>query len=207
MTAALLLLLAAPDLSGMLKLSSAGNRGHACPISMSQALTNAHIASSAGQWVWGVGDGELEHGLTTTDWNDGPMRDLASMSPATPRRFPRWYPIAERAPKVGDRIYFLGYDWRDKKRGFGERAFEGKVTRIQNGELIYDKQGVGGSSGSCVLNEAGEVVAINKSGKDMDNGDETGQGIGVWGDWLRLNQRAEAETEQPSYAANEATQE
>jgi hypothetical protein len=176
---------AEPDLSGVLKLSSSGNRAHACPIAMDKALTNGHVTGNSSQWIWGVSDGEEAHGITRTDWTDG-FRDLAQIVPDSAQRFPKWYSLAKSAPKVGDKVYFLGYDWRDKKRGYGERTFDGKVTRIQNGELIFDGQGQPGSSGSCILNEAGEVVAINRSGRDMDNGDKTGQGVGVWGDWLQL---------------------
>jgi hypothetical protein len=60
------------------------------------------------------------------------------------------------------------------------------VIRVRNGHVIYFPPGVPGTSGSCVLNEAGEVVAINTFGRDLDDQSVVGGGVGVWGDLLEL---------------------
>lgn len=175
-----------PDLSGMLKLTNGSNLAHACPIAMDKALTNRHVARDGSQWVWGTGDGEANHGLAEVDGSPDTFRDLASIKPITDARFPKWYPLATTAPKTGERVWFLGYDWSNAKDGFGPDVVEAKVVRLLNGHLIFKSAGRPGSSGSCILNESGEVVAINQGGKDMDDKAEDGVGVGVWGNWLQL---------------------
>lgn len=181
-----LFILAAPDLSGMLKLTGGDSIAHACPIAMDRALTNQHVMSTGSQMVWGVGNGEEAHGIVESTETDR-YRDLSYIKPISVARFPRWYPIAKSAPKIGDRIYFIGYDWADRKKAFGPEQFDSKVTQVLNGNIAFEDGGKGGSSGSCVLNEAGEVVAINKGGKDTENNNGiAGFAVGVWGDWLSL---------------------
>jgi S1-C subfamily serine protease len=51
---------------------------------------------------------------------------------------------------------------------------------------MFIPSGKPGSSGSCVVNEWGEVVAINMGGYSTDDGDEAGLAIGVWGDLARM---------------------
>jgi S1-C subfamily serine protease len=185
MLLALLLLSVEPDLSGMLKLSSGNTIAHGCPIAMDKALTNRHVVDGHSTIIWGTGDGEQNHGILKTDSADE-YRDLAYVSPATAQRFPQWYPLAAEAPKVGDKVFFLGYDFKNPDEAFGPKRFKGVVTRIFNGNLVFDPAGKPGTSGSCILNEKGEVVAINQGGKETDNQETAGIGVGVWGDWLKL---------------------
>ncbi len=184
-----------PDLSGVLKLSTTSAIAHACPIGMDKALTNAHVVQASSEWLWGQGNGEEFHGIAVTDWTDG-FRDLAQVVPSTETRFPKWYALAEKAPKIGEKVYFLGYDFRKQRDAYGPRTLTAKVTGMQNGMLVFDAPGNPGSSGSCILNEAGEVVAINKSGRELDNGDQSGQGVAVWGKWLQLK-KPEPKPEEP----------
>jgi S1-C subfamily serine protease len=46
---------------------------------------------------------------------------------------------------------------------------------------MFYPSGKPGSSGSCIVNDAGEVVAINEGGYETDDKDEVGLGVGVWG--------------------------
>lgn len=180
-----LLLAVTPDLSGMLKLTSGDSIAHACPIAMDKALTNQHVMSGASRFIWGVSDGEEFHGLVEVDRSED-FRDLTYIRPVTVTRFPKWYSIAKAAPKIGDKVFFMGYDWSKQKNAFGPYEFDAKVTRILNGQLVFEPAGKPGSSGSCILNEAGEVVAINQGGKATEDEKLSGIGVGVWGDWLQL---------------------
>lgn len=183
---ALLLLLAAPDLSGVLRLSGTSSSAHACPISMNLALTSKHVVMAYSEMIWGINDGEKHSGIVKSEWADA-FRDLAHIVPISAQRFPRWYPIAEKAPSVGDKVYFLGFDFSNKKDAFAPKEFRGTVTRLFNGTLIFDPAGKPGSSGSCVLNEAGEVVAINQGAQEVaDKSDVVGLAVAVWGQWLNL---------------------
>lgn len=195
----LLLLLAAPDLSGMLKLSNGSSLAHACPVAMDKAYTNRHVVTAGSQGIWGVGNGEDHHGLYEAEVYDV-FRDLAVIKPISSSRFPRWYPIAFSAPKVGEKVYFIGYDWEDRKSAFAPKVFDSTVTRIFNGNLAFEKAGRPGSSGSCILNERGEVLAINQGGNETDTDGLAGIGVGIWGDWLNLRKDEPVVKEpEPSY--------
>lgn len=200
MILALLLALAIPDLSGILKLTNGKSMAHACPTSMDRAYTNAHVAGDGGTVIWGVGDGESSHGLARLEGGVDEFRDLVVIKPITVQRFPQWYPLAHDAPKVGDRIYFLGFEFKNEQEAFGPKQFKGVVTGLFNGHLIFKSAGQPGTSGSCILNEAGETVAINQGGKDTENQGEAGIGVGVWGDWLSLKpDEPPVEELQPNY--------
>lgn len=175
-----------PDLTGILKLTNGTNLAHACPTSMDRALTNRHVVRGGTKWIWGLGDGEEFHGLAEIEGTADEFRDMAIVKPTTVTRFPRWYPIAVAAPKIGDHVWFLGYDFKNEDRAFGPKPFKGTVTRLYNGHLVFKSAGQPGSSGSCILNDQGETVAINQGGRETENTGEVGLGVGVWGDWLRL---------------------
>jgi hypothetical protein len=177
---------AEPDLSGMLRLTNGSGLAHACPTSMDRAFTNRHVVQGGTQWIWGTGDGELSHGIAEVEGLASQIRDLAVVKPISEMRFPHWYPLAKEAPKVGDKVYFVGYEFKNEKEAFGPKRFTGVVTRLFNGHLIFKSNGQPGSSGSCVLNEAGETVAINQGGRTTENNGQAGLGVGVWGNWLTL---------------------
>jgi len=86
-------------------------------------------------------------------------------------------------------LYFLGYDWSNKKVALAEDVVEVKLLRIVALHLIYTPSGKPGSSGSCVVNEAGEVVGINEGGFETDDGGEAGLAVGIWADLVETPSR------------------
>jgi hypothetical protein len=100
--------------------------------------------------------------------------------------FPHPFTVSQTAPKPGDRIWFLGYSWRNKKTAMEPDVIEARITRIVALHLIFSPSGKPGSSGSCIVNEAGEVVAINEGGYSTDDGSEAGLGVGVWSGLWRM---------------------
>lgn len=185
MIAILLFLAAVPDLSGMLLLTNGAANAHGCPVAMDLAFTNRHVAEAGSQWTWGVGDGEAAHGLVNVTTTQA-FRDFATVVPVTAQRFPKWYPITDRAPKVGEKLWLVQYNWDNPKKAFEAEVSDIEVMRIFNGQVIFHPAGKSGSSGGCVLNERGEIVAINSAGHPLEDKSEVGIGVGLWGDWLSL---------------------
>lgn len=183
------------DLGGVLSLIGEKNMAQACPVSADRALTNGHVAKEepvlGGEpvplpYIWeSMGQVGLLGSRETTAWDR--FRDLAYVQ-AYHSTFPRWYPIAKEAPKPGDRVRFIGWDFRKRKDAYGPREFAATVIRVRNAHVIFTPPGVPGTSGSCVLNDRGEVVAINAFGKDLDDTNTVGGAIGVWGNLLELGQ-------------------
>jgi hypothetical protein len=94
---------------------------------------------------------------------------------------------AAAPPAPGDRMRTTGYDWRSVSRAFARRVWESHVVRVVAGHLILDRAAESGSSGSCVVNDADEIVAVNMGGRVVGTGNETvGVAVGVWGDLLEL---------------------
>lgn len=157
---------------------------HACPVAEGKALTNAHVIQRSTPLGEEIVDGM---NYSTDNGDDGSVvpfsissfRDLAVVSGP----FKAFYKIAEKIPLPGDKVRFIGYDLRNKKDAFATRVFETEVVRVVAGRLIMKDAGVLGSSGSCVLNEAGEVVAINGFGMPVGVGDEVGGAYLVVASW------------------------
>lgn len=178
-----LLLVGEPDLSGVLSLMGRESMAHACPISATQALTNVHVVQDA-PYIWEAAGHYGLLGAEATTIRDR-FRDLAVVE-AWHTQFPRWYVVSQTPPQVGDYVYFLGFDFTKKDKAFAPRAFKARILRIRNAHLILTPPGVPGTSGSCVLNEQGEVVAINQGGKELDDKTVVGVAVGVWAPLLGL---------------------
>lgn len=179
-------------LKGSLRLIGRFASGHACPIEPRVALTNGHVVDmrpfdrdvAAFPYAWSDGTGasgflvqlELERG-----------RDLARVQPLREGDvFPHPLRIAANPPQAGDRLLLLGYDWRNRKSALADDVIEVRVTRIVALHVIFTPSGRPGSSGSCLVNEAGEVVAINEGGYDTDANEVAGLAVGVWGNLWRM---------------------
>lgn len=214
MIAALVALLLAPPaaetalLRGSLRLIGRFSTAHACPIEPRLALTNGHVIDQRPfdesvkpfPYAWSDGTGasgflvplELER-----------ARDLARVAPLREGDvFPNPLPLAARAPSPGERLKFLGYDWGTKKSAMADEVVEVKVTRVVALHVLFYPSGQPGSSGSCLVNEAGEVVAINEGGYETDaeadmmplmkwlrklaKDNEAGLAVGVWGGLHRM---------------------
>lgn len=174
-----------PDLSGVIQLSLRNGGGQACPVSATEAYTAAHVVdprpldpeSPLMSGMWGNEAGQM--GVFRSIRAYGAI-DLALIS----GNFPKWYPIATKAPNPGDRVWVVGYDWRRRTDMFAKRVWDHKVLRVVAGEVILEHSTDLGSSGSCVLNESGEAVAILGFHMRPENGssdsDDVGGASGLW---------------------------
>jgi len=171
-----------------LRLIGRFSAAHACVLGPRLALTNAHVLDPR--------PFEADVPLTPYAWSDGEgnsgflvpvsterARDLGTVQPLRESDvFPHYLPVASKAPKPGDRVYLLGFDWSNRKSAMGDDVIVAKVIRVVALHVIFSPSGQPGSSGSCVVNEAGEVVAINEGGYETDDKEEAGLAVGVWSD-------------------------
>lgn len=163
---------------------------HACPTEPRVALTNAHVVDlqpfdaevPTFGYAWSDGNGGYGF-VSPIRGRLEAMRDLAAVEPYADGDTFRGgtFVIAPVAPKVGDRVYLLGYDWRKPKTTMSDDVIEAKVTNVVAAHVLFFPSGKPGSSGSCIVNEAGQVVAINEGSYEADSKENVGIGVGVWG--------------------------
>ena len=159
---------------------------HACPIGPNEALTAAHVVDPRPYDKevplqparWSAKD---VFGLLVPSWR---LSDSDVAQGVSERPFPLWYEAAKEAPKVGDYLWLVNYSWDGKSKAFSEVPLKVKVTRVLAGHVVYEPSGDPGSSGSCVLNASGELVAINSAGMTVGFHEEVGIGVAVWGGWF-----------------------
>lgn len=175
------------SLDYVLRLMGRHASAHACPIEPRLALTSGHVIDlrpfdrDIGLFPYGWSDGFGNSGWVVPQSVEM-ARDLGRMTPFREGdTFPHVLPVAEVAPALGSRIWLLGYRWDGRKNALGEDVIEAKVTRIVANHLIFIPAGKPGSSGSCVLNDAGQVVGINEGAFTTDDKDEAGLAVAVWG--------------------------
>jgi S1-C subfamily serine protease len=167
--------------------------GHACPINSTDALTADHVAlkemflnGSEAKFapfvVWGDELGNT--GTAQWQWSDK-RRDLSLIRTVvnTPP-FTAYLRRAADLPAIGSKVYVVGYDFKTVAPGtggLGDYTMEATVTGIRAGVLVYGSTPGGGSSGGCVLNARGEIVAVNVA---MIAGE--GLGLLVVGPWAEV---------------------
>jgi V8-like Glu-specific endopeptidase len=176
-----------PDTTKVIALSGRFSMAQACPVSPYLALTAGHVVDPS-PFNMGVsllpymGQSAVWQGIIQglrTYWT----MDLAWAFPDTD--FPSWYELGSE-PKAGERLWWVGYDWRNAKRGFERRLFSGEVTRSVAGTLFIDAETYPGSSGSCVLNAEGKVVGIISAVTGMESQEPVVMVVGVWAPWFKL---------------------
>jgi V8-like Glu-specific endopeptidase len=186
---ALILILAAaplpPPTAAIVSVIGRFGMAQACPVAANLAITNAHVVdpfpTNAGMPLMGLRwDGGLVRPLTASSFED-----LALLTPMG-EPFPSWYPLAAETPAVGEELWWVGYDWGKRSRALTRRTFRGDVVAVVAGTISINAETPSGSSGSCVLNARGEVVAIIAWGREMDNSEHAAFAISVWGRWFDL---------------------
>lgn len=176
------------SLDYVLRLVGRYSAAHACPVEPRLALTSGHVVDlrpferGVPLMPYGWSDG-----LTGSGWlmpiEVEAARDLGRMEPlGKDDTFPHVLPVAPVPPSPGARVWLLGYRFDNPKNVMSEERVESHVTRIVANHVFYAPAGHPGSSGSCVLNDAGEVVGIVEGGFPTDDKSaEGGFAVGVWG--------------------------
>jgi hypothetical protein len=177
---------------GSLRLIGRFAAGHACAIEPRVALTNGHVIdmrpfdNDVRPFPFAWSDGTGASGFLVPSELER-ARDLARVQPLREGDvFPHPLRVAAEAPKPGDRIWFLGYSWKNRKSAMDDDVIEARVTRVVALHVIFTPSGQPGSSGSCVVNDAGEVVAINEGAYETGGREEAGVAVGVWGGLAKM---------------------
>lgn len=178
---------------GTLTIVTPAGPAHGCAVSYdgrTVILTARHVVDprplDRSATVFGIAwsDQLGGEGLAKSIYID-PYRDLAVLeivrgTPGLVRT------LAEAAPKPGDLTWSLGYDFSSRRRAFGPKVSRASVIREFAGCLVLDASAGPGVSGSCVIDAAGAVVAVDAWGISVGFGDRERVGVvvGVWGDWI-----------------------
>lgn len=180
-----------PDTSHVMSVLGRDPIGHACPAGKNLVLTAAHVMDPE--------PGNRERPFEHFRWSDEAgnsgflipiagvlAADLAVMKSHEDLSF--WYPRAAEAPKPGDHLWLVEYDWSGQEEAFAHKRVEVAVVRIVAGSIVFKPAGMPGSSGSCVLNAAGEIVGIQvwTVAVGWHRLQQVGVSVGVWGPWFQL---------------------
>lgn len=171
------------SLNGAMQIIGRFSFAHACPCD-GLILTAAHVAhplylkpgyqEEAIAYSWSDnrgGEGILRSEYLFLSRDLGVMRVESGM--------PAYYRHAKEAPKVGEMLRWQEFDFSSLDKAFAPKEREGKLLRAVAGHLILDHMPFGGASGSCVLNENNEVVAITAFSHRIG----AGIVVSVYGQW------------------------
>lgn len=176
-----------PDTSRVVPVHHKNGVGQLCPVTARRAWTAHHVSSRATRLegrvpVYMVLDIDGEP-VTAQQYEHDMRRDLAWVEIEPGYEFEGFYKVSEVIPVEGDPVWIVGYDFHD---GLKEEVVQATVLNVRGGMLYYDETPGPGSSGSCILNQAGEVVGINTSMYRAVDGrslDITGIGELIVGKW------------------------
>lgn len=141
-----------PGFNSTLILSLDTSFGSGCAVSPTQALTAFHVTHGEKELHWR--NRLQEGGIARVQLADA-KKDLALVVADGPMNVP-FLPIAQHDPRVGEELWVIGL-FKNLPTAYHARAV---ALDPQNGDLILDSMGFPGSSGGCVVNLRGELVAI-----------------------------------------------
>jgi hypothetical protein len=143
-----------------------GQAGHGCPVD-GAVYTARHV-------MWNRELGQFEGASWSSRGEEGgavvsgvsPISDIVELglSPNTLVYLPRG------SARVGERVYWFEYDFRTKANALRARRRFAVVLRIVARQYVLDEIPVGGASGSCLINERGEAIAIVTGGWELTDG-------------------------------------
>ncbi len=137
-------------------LTPVGGAGHGCPVN-DVLVTNAHVMlDDQGRPAAAASISQKGRQGTAALVAFATAMDLALLEPSMPLD----YLPGGVAAKPDDVVYWFEYDFRTVENALRGRRRVGKVLRIVAGHYILDATPNPGASGSCLINEKGEVIGV-----------------------------------------------
>jgi hypothetical protein len=151
---------------------------HICPFAPNLAYTSRHVVvGHQGRTLyfipltWQQGD---KGGSLFPLYTDA-RRDLAIG--CTDEGFSRWFERAELPPEPGDKLFLPAHKWLES--GAPRERVEATVAEVVGGMIRLKARPMSASSGACLMNEDGLLVAIH----DWSLVGGTVYAAAVWGEW------------------------
>ena len=192
----------------ILMLSGKDTFGHGCPVEapgpivgeppQTRIFTAELVAKDGKKFTpvaWATHDGTAV-GFAFPAFLDA-VHDLVILLPQEAPPFA--FKLSRRPPKEGEKLTIVGYR-RKGRNPYDPFVVEARFSGLGPGLITYDDSPGPGSSGSCVLNSDGEVVAINTGfwTPQGPNGPGYGIGVSLFSPWFekRIVKRIEEEPDE-----------
>lgn len=178
----------------VVRIATKGGIAHGCPVGPRDLLTAGHVMMRYGH----AGPEAIPATWSDTSGHSGSLtmlyfdarRDLV-LAESTDVPFARWFALASTPPAIGTRAHAVGYDFDNPS--LSQRTVSVRVTGLLGGDVLFERSAGPGSSGSCWINEAGEVIAIHHGNFPRGQKKETASGSGVWPPWYPIAERWRSE--------------
>jgi len=173
-----------PPRHSVIFIISPSSLAHGCPVTLASGdyvLTSRHViydneAKGLMGARWGEEGGASGRLRPIIAYNDADIGMFAFEGTARPNVMHR---ISVSAPAPHETVWMFGYDWVT----FTEKPLAVNILGVVAGHFIGDATAGPGSSGSCILDEKGEVIGINS----WQIGSASGMrsvGPAVFGQWM-----------------------
>lgn len=150
-----------PGYTAGIVISTGRSIGSACVVGPDRAYTVAHVVKDAKVVEW---KGKtLSGGVAQIVWID-PTKDLAIIQAEEPGFETIPLRPAKRAPELGEELIVIGL-MQDKPAIWYVRA----ISIDPEGRLLLDGMSFPGTSGGCIVNQEGELVALLQGSEILIN--------------------------------------
>jgi hypothetical protein len=159
--------------------------GHAC-LTTEGDFTARHVAYREMPPMplglrWSSADGSVSGWAAPVNLSNFEDLALLALSVSPPYRATQ---IASGPPSVGDRVWWIEYNWTKKGKAFARKVRFAKVSRIFAGMILFDDVVHSGASGGCLVNDQNEVVGVVFMGQTAEDKKQSGGAIAIWAPWL-----------------------
>jgi len=137
-----------------------GGGGHACPVN-GMVLTATHVMTSedGSRFVgvaWSDGFGGEGFARVLRSHNNLDITELEIVGIAGDGV----HYLPSGSAKAGEKVFWFEYDFRTRANALRAHRRFAKILRIVAQHYVLDEMPVGGASGTCLINERGEVVGL-----------------------------------------------
>jgi hypothetical protein len=164
--------------------------GHGCAVN-GVTLTNRHIVDPRLPETFFIPIGPLSFRFGFANGPQGTGRSIMLSASADVAQVKlssepaNYATLAVHGPAVGETIMWVEYDFRTQGEAFERRYRTTTINRIVAGHAILEDTPVGGASGGCAYNAAGEVLGLMTFGMPTSDLGMAGGITALWGEWWK----------------------